>query len=62
MSLQILAKGGLRDFCAVVFGEDDVAGETTSLDKLEYFSLTLNSPNAKISKKVGILSNYARTV
>ncbi|VDC05160.1 unnamed protein product [Peniophora sp. CBMAI 1063] len=47
MSRQLLRPDGVRGLCAVVFGEDDVAGENTSLEKLEHFARVINaSPSA----------------
>ncbi|KZV65023.1 hypothetical protein PENSPDRAFT_745220 [Peniophora sp. CONT] len=57
MSRQLLRPDGVRGLCAVVFGEDDVAGENTSLEKLEHFARVINASPAAMTD-----DEYFRTI
>jgi len=52
MSRQLLRPDGILGLCAIVFGEDDIAAESTSLDRLEHFSRVLSSAPVNIAENV----------
>ncbi|KAI0036174.1 hypothetical protein K488DRAFT_41568 [Vararia minispora EC-137] len=51
MSRQLMRPDGVRGLCAVMFGEDDTANESTSLEKLEHFSRVLCSVPSSMSEE-----------